>query len=63
MSALTVLNGITTPVLVTAAVERAGVRFLGFFTSGIPNPGTRRAYLRVRQTESIRRGRHLVVLA
>ncbi|MGF6611453.1 site-specific recombinase XerD [Paraburkholderia sp. WSM4175] len=34
------------PVLVTAAGDRAGVRFLEFFASAIRNPHTRRAYAR-----------------
>ncbi|MFM0472308.1 tyrosine-type recombinase/integrase [Paraburkholderia strydomiana] len=46
MSELVTLDGITTPVLVTAAGERAGVRFLEFFASAIRNPHTRRAYAR-----------------
>ncbi|KAK48587.1 integrase [Caballeronia jiangsuensis] len=46
MSELVTLNGITTPVLVTAAGERAGIRFLEFFASAIRNPHTRRAYAR-----------------
>ncbi|MFM0428450.1 tyrosine-type recombinase/integrase [Paraburkholderia aspalathi] len=46
MSELVTLNGITTPVLVTAAGERAGIRFLEFFGSAIRNPHTRRAYAR-----------------
>jgi hypothetical protein len=37
------LNGITTPALVIAADERAGVRFLELFASAIGNPHTRRA--------------------
>ena len=40
------LNGVTTPTLVAAAGERAGVRFLEFFASAIRNPHTRRAYAR-----------------
>jgi len=34
------------PVLVSQAGERAGVRFLEFFTANIRNPNTRRAYAR-----------------
>ena len=34
------------PALVTAAGDRAGVRFLEFFASAIRNPHTRRAYAR-----------------
>jgi site-specific recombinase XerD len=34
------------PVLVTAAGDRAGIRFLEFFASAIRNPHTRRAYAR-----------------
>src|SRR5207253_5219293 len=34
------------PVLVTAAGERAGMRFLEFFAATIRNPHTRRAYAR-----------------
>lgn len=40
------LNGISTPALVVAAGECAGVRFLEFFASAIRNPHTRRAYAR-----------------
>ena len=40
------LNGISTPALVAAAGERAGIRFLEFFASAIRNPHTRRAYAR-----------------
>ncbi|AMV41199.1 tyrosine-type recombinase/integrase [Paraburkholderia caribensis] len=36
----------TVPALVTAAGDRAGVRFLEFFASAIRNPHTRRAYAR-----------------
>jgi site-specific recombinase XerC len=46
MSELVTLNGIPTPVLVGAAGERAGVRFLEFFASAIRNPHTHRAYAR-----------------
>jgi hypothetical protein len=34
------------PALVTAAGERASMRFLEFFAVNIPNPHTRRAYAR-----------------
>jgi hypothetical protein len=34
------------PALVSQAGERAGVRFLEFFTANIRNPNTRRAYAR-----------------
>ena len=46
MNQLATLNGVPTPALVTAAGERAGVRFLEFFASAIRNPHTRRAYAR-----------------
>lgn len=46
MSKPVTLNGIATPALVTAAGERAGVRFLEFFASAIGNSHTRRAYAR-----------------
>jgi site-specific recombinase XerC len=46
MSQLIALDTISTPALVTAAGERAGVRFLEFFASAIRNPHTRRAYAR-----------------
>ncbi|MFM0512071.1 tyrosine-type recombinase/integrase [Paraburkholderia sp. RL17-373-BIF-A] len=46
MPHLVKLDGITTPPLVIAAGERAGIRFLEFFASAIRNPHTRRAYLR-----------------
>jgi hypothetical protein len=36
----------TLPALVTAAGERAGMRFLEFFAANIRNPHTRRAYAR-----------------
>ena len=38
------VQGQALPVVVTAAGERAGVRFLEFFASAISNPHTRRAY-------------------
>ena len=34
------------PALITAAGDRAGVRFLEFFAAAIRNPHTRRAYAR-----------------
>ena len=40
------LKGQALPVVVTAAGERAGIRFLEFFSSAIRNPHTRRAYAR-----------------
>src|ERR1700744_3916993 len=46
MNQLVSLNGITTPALVIAAGDRAGIRFLEFFASAIRNPHTRRAYAR-----------------
>ncbi|MBK5125685.1 tyrosine-type recombinase/integrase [Burkholderia sp. R-69980] len=46
MNQLVTFNSITTPALVVAAGERAGVRFLEFFASAIRNPHTRRAYAR-----------------
>jgi len=46
MNQIISLNGITTPVLVIVAGERASVRFLEFFASAIRNPHTRRAYAR-----------------
>jgi site-specific recombinase XerD len=46
MNPLVTLHGITAPALVSAAGERAGVRFLEFFASAIRNPHTRRAYAR-----------------
>lgn len=46
MNQLVTLNSISTPALVVAAGERAGVRFLEFFASAIRNPHTRRAYAR-----------------
>ena len=39
-----VAAGISTPALVTAAGDRASIRFLEFFASNIRNPNTRRAY-------------------
>ncbi|ABO59041.1 tyrosine-type recombinase/integrase [Burkholderia multivorans] len=46
MSQLVIVAANSTPALVTAAGERAGVRFLEFFASAIRNPHTRRAYAR-----------------
>jgi site-specific recombinase XerC len=46
MNQLVAHNGISTPVLVIAAGERASIRFLEFFASAIRNPHTRRAYAR-----------------
>ncbi|WP_174246376.1 tyrosine-type recombinase/integrase [Burkholderia sp. L27(2015)] len=43
-SNLTVPAGAAMPVLVAAAGDQAGVRFLEFFASNIRNPNTRRAY-------------------
>jgi site-specific recombinase XerC len=40
------VQGQALPVVVTAAGERAGIRFLEFFASAIRNPHTRRAYAR-----------------
>jgi len=40
------VSGVATPALVTAAGERASVRFLEFFAAAIRNPHTRRAYAR-----------------
>jgi site-specific recombinase XerC len=46
MNQLVAFNAASMPVLVTAAGERASVRFLEFFASEIRNPHTRRAYAR-----------------
>jgi len=48
MSRLVLSSSITAhvPVLVSHAGERAGVRYLEFFTANIRNPNTRRAYAR-----------------
>lgn len=46
MNQLVAFNAASVPVLVTAAGDRAGVRFLEFFASAIRNPHTRRAYAR-----------------
>ncbi|PPK41077.1 site-specific recombinase XerD [Trinickia symbiotica] len=45
-TSLAIPAGVPVPALVTAAGERAGVRFLEFFASTIRNPHTRRAYAR-----------------
>src|SRR5438132_3545677 len=47
MNALTTLPpSLAVPALVAAAGEKAGMRFLEFFTANIRNPHTRRAYAR-----------------
>src|SRR5437660_10558388 len=47
MNALTTLPpSLAVPALFAAAGERAGMRFLEFFTANIRNPHTRRAYAR-----------------
>ncbi len=46
MNQLIALPPLPTPALVTAAGERAGIRFLEFFASAIRNLHTRRAYAR-----------------
>ena len=46
MNQLVPLSAPMLPALVTAAGERAGVRFLEFFAANIRNPHTRRAYSR-----------------
>jgi site-specific recombinase XerC len=46
VKSLVARDGISTPALVAAAGERAGVRFLEFFAAAIRNPHTRRAYAR-----------------
>ncbi|TLU70656.1 integrase [Lichenicoccus roseus] len=45
-TALAIAGSGAVPVLVTAAGERAGIRFLEFFASTLRNPHTRRAYAR-----------------
>lgn len=45
-SNIALTGAISAPALVTAAGERAAVRFLEFFASAIRNPHTRRAYAR-----------------
>jgi site-specific recombinase XerC len=46
MNQLAPISSPNLPVLITAAGERAGVRFLEFFAANIRNPHTRRAYYR-----------------
>ena len=46
MNQLVIPDRMSTPALVVAAGERAGIRFLEFFASAIRNPHTRRAYAR-----------------
>lgn len=46
MTPATLILGTTVPVLVSQAGDRAGVRFIEFFTANIRNPNTRRAYAR-----------------
>jgi site-specific recombinase XerD len=46
MNGIVPFAGAAVPVLVDAAGERAGIRFLEFFASAIRNPHTRRAYAR-----------------
>jgi hypothetical protein len=46
MSEVTIYSSSPLPVLVAAAGERAGMRFLEFFAANIRNPHTRRAYYR-----------------
>lgn len=46
MNQLITLAGAHVPALVAAAGDRAGYRFLEFFTAQIRNPNTRRAYVR-----------------
>jgi hypothetical protein len=46
MKDLTLVRSSNLPALVTAAGERAGMRFLEFFAVNIRNPHTRRAYAR-----------------
>jgi hypothetical protein len=41
-----VATSLTLPALITAAGERASMRFLEFFAANIRNPHTRRAYAR-----------------
>lgn len=45
MSGIVLKGSITVkvPALISQAGERAGMRFLGFFTANILNPNTRRA--------------------
>src|SRR5580693_3883714 len=46
MSSLVPISSPALPVLVAAAGESAGMRFLEFFAANIRNPNTRRAYYR-----------------
>jgi hypothetical protein len=46
MNQLAPIGSASLPTLVTAAGERAGMRFLEFFAANIRNPHTRRAYAR-----------------
>ena len=46
MNLLVAISSPVVPALVTAAGERASIRFLEFFAANIPNPHTRRAYAR-----------------
>ncbi|MGY6164109.1 tyrosine-type recombinase/integrase [Paraburkholderia strydomiana] len=46
MNQLVAFNAASVPEVVTAAGERASIRFLEFFASAIRNPHTRRAYAR-----------------
>ena len=46
MNQLVLISSPTLPAFVTAAGERAGMRFLEFFAANIRNPHTRRAYAR-----------------
>ena len=46
MNQLVPISSSTLPALVTAAGERASMRFLEFFAANIRNPHTRRAYAR-----------------
>jgi site-specific recombinase XerD len=46
MNQLVPISGFARPALISAAGERASVRFIGFFTANIRNPQTRRAYVR-----------------
>jgi hypothetical protein len=45
-SALAPVRSLAVPAIVTAAGERASMRFLEFFAANIRNPHTRRAYYR-----------------
>lgn len=46
MNQLAVIPAAQLPALITASGERAGRRFMEFFTASIRNPNTRRAYAR-----------------